>query len=89
MIEVGPELPHRFVPTPSKVVVEYLGPPRRCALLRRVAEMSETDADSSGVLLTTETPDNVKYYEGRGYEVVGADQVEELRTWTLLRRDRA
>jgi GNAT superfamily N-acetyltransferase len=58
-------------------------------LLDAVHEMSARDPDSTGVVLTTETPDNLPFYERFGYRVVGHAQVDELQTWTLLRPDLA
>jgi GNAT superfamily N-acetyltransferase len=40
-------------------------------LLNAVSDLASADARSSGVSLTTETPENVKLYEHCGYSVVG------------------
>lgn len=56
-------------------------------LLEAIHELSATDPVSTGVALTTETPDNLSLYEYFGYEVLGFVDVEELRTWTLFRPD--
>ena len=49
--------------------------------------MSAADPGSAGVVLTTETPDNLPYYEHFGYRILGQARAEELTTWTLFRPD--
>jgi GNAT superfamily N-acetyltransferase len=58
-------------------------------LLDALHGMSERDASSRGVVLTTETPDNLPFYEHFGYRVLGEGRTEELRSWTLFRPDPA
>lgn len=58
-------------------------------LLEAVQEMSAEDGESRGVVLTTETPLNLPFYEHFGYRVVGRSRADELDTWTLFRPDRA
>jgi hypothetical protein len=51
--------------------------------------MSERDAVSAGVSLTTEDPKNVALYQHFGYEVVAHDLVAgKLETWLFFRRNR-
>jgi GNAT superfamily N-acetyltransferase len=58
-------------------------------LLDAVHEMSERDAVSAGVSLTTEDPKNVALYQHFGYEVVAHDLVAgKLETWLFFRRNR-
>lgn len=55
-------------------------------LLDAVHELSEDDAESSGVSLSTEDPQNVPLYEHLGYRVTGtADVTPKLKTWALFR----
>jgi GNAT superfamily N-acetyltransferase len=56
-------------------------------LLDAVHRMSVEDQESHGVVLTTETPNNLPFYEHFGYQVLGLARVEELKTWTLFRPD--
>ena len=56
-------------------------------LLREVQRMSRDDPDSSGIVLTTETPDNLPFYENHGFEILGRATAEELETWTLYYRN--
>jgi GNAT superfamily N-acetyltransferase len=57
-------------------------------LLDAVHERSRTAAESSGVSLTTEQPENVSLYEHFGYRVVGQARVgDAFETWTLFRED--
>lgn len=64
-----------------------LGLARR--LLEAVQELSRATPGSQGVTLTTESPDNVAFYERAGYEVVGYARVApELESWGMFRRNR-
>jgi len=59
-------------------------------LLEHVHGLSQTDASSTGVTLTTENPANVSLYEHFGYEVVGQAVIApELTTWGFFRPDHA
>ena len=56
------------------------------ALLDAIHTMSESDPDSTGVSLTTETAANVPLYEHCGYHIVGHEQIlDGLETWGLFR----
>ena len=58
-------------------------------LLDAVHERSRAAAESSGVSLTTELPQNVRLYEHFGYRVVGQARVgDAFETWTLFREER-
>ena len=55
-------------------------------MLDHVHSLSESDATSTGVMLTTEDEGNVRLYEHFGYDVVGrAIVAPELMTWGLFR----
>lgn len=55
-------------------------------LLTAVSDLANSDPESSGVSLTTETSENVKLYEHCGYRVVGEARVaDSFQTWGLLR----
>jgi len=57
-------------------------------LLLDVQEISCRDPLSEGVLLTTENPANVPFYERFGYEVIAHAQVAEgMETWGFFRAD--
>jgi len=58
-------------------------------LLEAVHELSRADLRSSGVALTTETPDNLPFYEHFGYRIVGRGETRDggLATWTMFRAD--
>ena len=54
-------------------------------LLNAVSALADADPHSSGVSLTTETPENVKLYEHCGYHVVGdAHVANSFQTWGLF-----
>ena len=55
-------------------------------LLDAVHQMSDSDPDSTGVALTTETEQNLPFYQHFGYEILGKANVEDLETWTLFRK---
>lgn len=55
-------------------------------LLEAVTDLARADVQSSGVSLTTETPENVKLYEHCGYRVVREARVaDSFQTWGLFR----
>ena len=56
-------------------------------LLDEVQRLSREHEASTGVLLTTEDPGNVRLYEHLGFTVLGEGRAEELVTWTLFRAD--
>lgn len=56
-------------------------------LLEALHALSARDESSTGVALTTESPDNLPLYERFGYGILGSAKVEELTTWTLFRPD--
>ena len=56
-------------------------------LLEAVHGLAASAADSEGVMLSTEAPDNLPLYERFGYERVGHERVDpELETWGFFRR---
>lgn len=56
-------------------------------LLEVVQDLSRVTPGSQGVTLTTESPGNVAFYEGAGYEVVGHVRIApELESWGMFRR---
>ena len=58
-------------------------------IIDAVHRMSDADADSTGVSLTTERDRNVKLYEHFGYGVIAQKQVsDDVQTWGLFRRRR-
>jgi GNAT superfamily N-acetyltransferase len=58
-------------------------------LLDALHVISHADAESSGVSLTTETPQNLPFYEHFGYRILGRGATSDggLETWTLFRPD--
>ncbi|NKB88429.1 MAG: GNAT family N-acetyltransferase [Acidobacteria bacterium] len=57
-------------------------------LLEEIQARSDADATSEGVLLTTENPVNVAFYEKFGYEVVAHEHVtDSMETWGFFRED--
>jgi GNAT superfamily N-acetyltransferase len=57
-------------------------------LMDRVHLMSQEDASSQGVTLSTEDPANVPLYEHFGYSMVGHSRLSpELETWCFFRPD--
>lgn len=58
-------------------------------IIAAVHQMSDADAESTGVSLTTERDRNVKLYEHFGYGVIAQKQVsDDVQTWGLFRRRR-
>jgi GNAT superfamily N-acetyltransferase len=56
-------------------------------LLDAVHDISRDDPASEGVVLTTETSDNVKLYEHFGYRALGQARVGDVPSWMLYRPD--
>ncbi len=56
-------------------------------LLDAVHLCSQSDPRSSGVSLTTETPENVALYEHVGYQAQGRVKLDWVTSWTLFRPD--
>ena len=57
-------------------------------LLMGVHDISFRDPDSTGVTLSTETPENVALYEHFGYRLLGHGTVsDDLETWVFYRPD--
>lgn len=56
-------------------------------LLDAVHAISQSDAESCGVSLTTETRSNVALYQHVGYKVVGEVNLGELISWSMFRLD--
>ena len=55
-------------------------------LLDAVHVLSDTDPESHGVALSTETRENLDLYRHFGYEVIGEAHIDDLTTWALYRR---
>lgn len=83
-----PDKPHYYVGMIG-VRPSHQGKGLARPLMDEIHRMSAGDPQSAGVALTTETPDNVPFYEHFGYEVVGESRVQTLTTWTLFRADRS
>jgi ribosomal protein S18 acetylase RimI-like enzyme len=67
---------------------EYQGRGLGRELLAGVHALSRERADSEGVTLTTEDPNNVALYQHFGYRVVGHVRITpELESWGLFRPD--
>jgi len=56
-------------------------------LMERVAEMSRARPESAGVTLTTEVPENLRFYERLGYRVLGSAEVGNITTWFHFRKN--
>jgi GNAT superfamily N-acetyltransferase len=56
-------------------------------ILEHVHELSRADPGSVGVTLTTETIQNVPFYQRFGYRIVGQDRVGDIETWGFFRPD--
>lgn len=58
-------------------------------LIRHVQQMSLDNPISTGVCLSTESADNVPFYENLGFEILGEADIEELHTWCLFWKNRS
>ncbi len=82
----APEEPHYYVGMLG-VRKAFQGQGHAGRLLDAMHRMSGDDPQSTGVLLTTEDPDNVPLYRHFGYEVIGTGKAEQLVSWVLFRPD--
>ena len=83
-----------FEPDEPFYFLSLIGVPRRYQgrgyarlLLDALHGMSRDDPESAGVVLTTETADNVRLYEHFGYRVSGRAMVGDVPSWLLYRAD--
>ncbi len=83
-----PESPHYFLGMIG-VAPGHQGKGYGLALLEAVQALSEGDADSTGVTLSTEDPANVPYYQRVGYRVVAEADIGDIHTWCMFRPNRA
>ena len=83
-----PQEPHWFLGTigvhPKKQGKGYAR-----ILMDYARQMSEQDPRSAGVCLSTEDPENVKFYKRFGYHVLSEVDVDELHSWCLFLPTRA
>lgn len=58
-------------------------------LIAEVHQLALEDGRSEGVTLSTENPDNVRFYESLEYEITGHVRIApELETWGFFRRNK-
>lgn len=50
-------------------------------LVRQAQQLAIDDADSTGVMLNTETESNLPFYQSLGFEVAGEADAEHVHTW--------
>jgi ribosomal protein S18 acetylase RimI-like enzyme len=78
-----PSTPHHFLGMIA-VRPKYQGKGYARALMDAVKQISLADANSSGVCLSTEDPENVRLYEHFGYRVIAEIDIEELHSWCMF-----
>lgn len=83
-----PEEPHYFLGMVG-VAPGHQGKGYGRTLLDHVQALSEADADSTGVTLSTEDPANVPYYQRVGYRVIAEADVGNIHTWCMFRPNRS
>ena len=54
-------------------------------LIEKFHEMSDKDAESTGVWLDTENPKNVSWYASFGYQVRAQSQLGDVTIWGMFR----
>ena len=57
------------------------------ALLLRVHQISESNSESCGVALDTQTQQNVDYYQRFGYRISSTVELENVQNWFMYRPD--
>src|SRR5262249_13833623 len=82
---VEPATPHHFLGMIA-VRPEMQGKGYSRILMEEVKKLSVEDAQSTGVCLTTEDPENVRLYEHFGYKVIAETDIEELHSWCMFLR---
>jgi len=78
-----PSEPHHFLGMMG-VLPEHRGKNYGRILLEEVKKISAADPQSSGVCLTTEDLQNVRYYERCGYKVISETDIAELHSWCMF-----
>jgi GNAT superfamily N-acetyltransferase len=81
--EGEPKKPHHFLGMIG-VLPEFQGKGYGAALLNAVKEMSDADANSTGVCLSTESSGNVPLYEHFGYRVISEVDIEGMHSWCMF-----
>ena len=81
-----PDVPFYFLGLLA-VPPRYQGKGYARLLLDEVHDTSRIDPSSEGVVLTTETAENVRLYEYFRYRVLGQAWVEDVPSWLLYRPD--
>lgn len=79
---IEPAEPHYYVGMIG-VRPEHQGRGLSRQLMDAVIRISTDDPRSKMLALSTETEDNLPYYEHLGFSVIGEASVGELRTWSL------
>ncbi len=86
------QIKHRLAPAQPHHYLTALGVLPACqgkgfggALLGRADELAHSHPESQGVALDTEVPDNVTFYQRRGYRVTAEDHLADVPMWFLYR----
>jgi ribosomal protein S18 acetylase RimI-like enzyme len=78
-----PESPHHFLGMIG-VLPEHQGKGYARDLLNEVREISFAHPTSSGVCLSTEDSENVRFYQRFGYRVIAEMDIRELHSWCMF-----
>ena len=79
-----PQYPHHFVDMIG-VRPEHQGEGLARTLLQEIDHIAGSDPRSEAICLTTESENNLTFYQHLGYEIRADAAVDELHTWSLMK----
>lgn len=79
---IEPKYPHYFLGMIG-VKPAFQGQGHAAALIEEFRSLSAADRHSQAVVLSTEDPNNLPFYQKMGFRIVADAEVGELHTWCL------
>ncbi len=83
----APQTPHYFLGIIA-VHPNYQKQGLARRLIERLAAMSKSHADSTGICLNTEDSGNVRFYKHVGFEIIDEADIGDIHTWCMFRPDK-
>jgi GNAT superfamily N-acetyltransferase len=81
--KLEPEAPHYFIGMIG-VLPTQVGKGHAGKLMNHAKELSTRDRRSFGVCLSTESPQNVPFYERFGYSIIGEVNIDTMHSWCMF-----
>jgi len=77
-----PTWPHHYLGILG-VDPDYRGRHHGRALIAAAQALAAQDPQSEGIVLNTESPDNLTYYEQAGFQTLHSKRFDSITTWTM------